>query len=187
MIELAVGGFLFWVIVIAFLIACEFSTVNESHWSFAWLIIFLGVLAWGSTFNPFAWMWHNPGTTLMAAALYIVVGVGWGFVKWMFHLHNEKDYIEANLADYKTQYNQALITVHSPFNGTFTDYLESRKLISRAAKNKYLISIWMLWWPFSVLWTALHDVLRRFYNWVIEKYLYLFDKINVSVFGSLNQ
>jgi hypothetical protein len=186
MIEIVIGGLLFWTLLIALLVACEFSTVNENHWSFGWFLIFFAVLSYCSSFNAFAWMWHNPMATISWATLYIALGIGWGFVKWAFHLKNEKDKIESMLSTLKANYAGKQKDTGPVYKDTFTDYLEERGYISRATKNKTLISVWMFWWPFSVLWTSLHDVLRRFYDWAIEHYMFIFDKINHQIFGSLN-
>lgn len=184
--EIIIGGLLFWGLLIALLVACEFSTVNENHWSFGWLVIFFTLLSYFSPFNAFVWMWHNPGGVLIYSAIYISIGVCWGFVKWAFHLKNEKDRIESLLTTLKANYAAKQKDAGPEYKGSFTDYLEERGYISRATNKKTLISVWMLWWPFSVLWTSFHDVLRRFYDWAIEHYMFIFDKINHQIFGSLN-
>lgn len=182
--EIVIGGAIFWMAVIGLIIALEFFTVYENHWGAIWIFGFLCCMAFFTTFNPFAWMWHNSGAVLVFAATYIMIGIGWGFGKWWFHLKNEMDRITPRLLSLKSDYANSM-KIGSP--GTFTDYLEGKGLISRAKNKKTQISVWMFWWPFSMFWTFFDDLLRRFYNWVIERYIDVFDKINTIVFGDLNK
>src|SRR4051812_37866594 len=157
--DLIVGGALFWLLVVVLFVACEVSTVNETHWGWLWLLIFGVVLTWGFHSNPFAWMLNNVGTTMIYSGIYLAIGVVWGFAKWYFHIKNAHDNIMDKEKALRDDYiaKQASTT---PFNGTFTDYLTGRGYIPLASQNKEKISVWMFWWPFSVFWTMLDDVLR---------------------------
>lgn len=183
--DLMVGGALFWLLLIAVMVLCEISAVNETHWGFAWLFVFSGILWWGFNANPVTWAFHNFGTFCIYSGIYLVAGMGWGFAKWWFHVKNARDVINSR-PSLKTEYTikQASTT---PFDGTFTDYLTDRGYIPVAMKNKEKISVWMFWWPFSMFWTFFDDFLRRMYNLVIEKYMFIFDRINNVVFGDLNK
>lgn len=185
--ELVIGGALFWLLLIGLLVLCEISTVNETHWGFAWFLIFGGILWWGFNANPFAWMLHNFGTTLIYAGIYLTAGVFWGFGRWYFYIKDAHDRILSNEKSLRQDYTDAGARTVNPYKGSFTDWLTEYNRIPLGKNNKEKISIWMFWWPFSMFWTFFDDILRRAYNAIIEQYMFIFDRINNMVFGGLNK
>ncbi len=68
---------------------------------------------------------------------------------------------------------------------TYYEYLVDKRIIPQAKDNKELIGSWMTWWPFSILWTIFSDILRRFYNWVIDRFMGIYNTITAHVFKGL--
>jgi len=184
--SIVMGGFLFWALVFGTLILCELSTAADNHWSVAWILLFLGMLTFFGEANPFVYMWQHAVAMLLYFGIYIAIGVCWGFAKWYFYLKNELDKINKNLTLFKGRYADAIARISSPFKGTFTDWLQENNYISIASQNKYKLSIWMCWWPFSMFWSLFDDVLRRFWSWVVDRFMGIYSKINNAVFGHLN-
>jgi len=173
----------FWLLLIAVIIMIEWSVAYEVHEpAIGVLLVFLGT-AWFFGFMPWTWVVANPISILAAAAMYMVIGILWGFVKWYFHMLNEKD----NLSNiYRKSYEESKNPTSSDYfasgSETYYQYLIRKNMIPKAKNSKYLISVWMVWWPFSMVWTAMNDIVRRLYNWVIDKYLYVYDAISAHVF-----
>jgi hypothetical protein len=174
------GGFWFWCLFVGLLVLLELSTAAESHWGFAWLLLFCGVLWLFGNANPFAWFWQNPITVLIYAGIYLSIGLPWGIAKWFFHLKNVRDSLNPRLDLLRVEYNSK-----KQADQTFQQYLEYWNYIPVARKNKNQISVWMMWWPFSMAYTFFADIVRRFYHWVMDQYIVVFDKINNAVFGDL--
>jgi hypothetical protein len=183
---LGLSGMLFWFFVLVTFIMCEFTVVRESHLSLLWLGIFAFILYWGYHINVVTWTANNFSTAVIYTLSYLGIGLLWGFIKWTFHLKNARDDIMKNEVGYRRQYETAKLPPNA-FEGSFTDYLEGSWIIPVAATNKEKISVWMIWWPFSLFWTLLHDIVGRMYDALIKHYLFLFDRINKMIFGSLNR
>lgn len=179
------GGFWFWLLVLGLLVLIELSTMSENHFGFGWIALFCGVLWLFSDFNPLTWIWHNPWTLLIDSGVYLAIGLIWGIAKWFFHLKNVNDSITPSLDRYREMYETAKARADNPFVGSLQAYLEDRSIIPVAKNNKNQISVWMLWWPFSLAYTLFADVVRRLCHWIMDHYIVVFDRINNSVFGNL--
>jgi hypothetical protein len=92
--------------------------------------------------------------------LYLLVGVIWAFIKWYFFLLKSRDR-----------------QVERKKNSQYKD-IE----IPTAADNKFRILTWMNYWVFSVIWTALDEPVKRFFNFIFKKLEGRFDKISNSIF-----
>jgi hypothetical protein len=52
----------------------------------------------------------------------------------------------------------------------------------RAAKNKYRITAWASFWPFSVVGTLLNDPVRRFFHFLFDQFKALYERVSNFVF-----
>src|SRR6266566_3873719 len=111
------GGFLFWGLLITFIVLCEWTTIDDSHGSFVWLVFLLAMLTLFSDVNPFIWLWHNKMTALADLIIYVILGIGWGFMKWYFYLKNAHDKITLNETMFRDNYGLAQKKINDPFKG----------------------------------------------------------------------
>lgn len=100
---------------------------------------------------------ENSGLIVTIAMGYILVGVMWSIFKWKKYCVN---YYSGDRPEY------------------FSNGLYIRKLY--ASSNKARITGWMIWWPTSLVWWLIHDPITRFYNFLYDSLIAVFDSIAES-------
>lgn len=108
----------------------------------------------------FQYFIEYPGRILGWFGLYLLVGVVWAFFKWYFYLHKRirKEEKEMN------RWENHVIKIPT------------------AADNKFRIMSWMIYWPFSLIWTAIDQPVRNTFNYLFNRFEIWFDKMSKSMF-----
>jgi len=153
----------------------------------------------------------SPLVVLKWGAVYMVVGAAWSFVKWFSYLHQRSDTLkklklrwlkernaevtrnDAELADVLdllpvvvgTKIPKGELSNYRDFL-TAEGYLGrqnygSTSVIPKISDNKAKVTGWMIWWPWSALWTIFNDPIRRLanaiYNQLQDVYQALADRV----------
>lgn len=166
-------------IVIAALIAIEAAVIFENHLGLLAIALLAAYLAVFTAFNPFVWVVSLSGWTIVTWVVgWFLAGLVWSFPKWYLYLKNVRDsFTEKRLQSYRDAYakdpKKAL---------TFVSYLQDEGVAPVALHEKMRISVWMVWWPFSIVETFFKDIVRRFYNWVVDRFIKVYDAITAKVF-----
>ena len=96
----------------------------------------------------------NPFIAVAIVAAYVIIGASWAIIKWYFYLIKERD---------KANPESNFITV------------------PRVRDHKSEIIVWMIYWPFSMLWTLLNQPIKNIflfiYNRIESKMQDMADKI----------
>ncbi len=159
------GTLWFWIFVFGISIALTALTEkDETEITFSG-VIFIGSLVtlWFfgckeelSVIGSF--IYFNPGTTLLIALGYVILGIVWSFVKWYFYLVRMRE------AHQDTSYPEHYFDVN---------------------RNKSRIMTWMIYWPLSGAWTLINDPIRKMYRsifeWVGGSYQKMSDKMTVNM------
>ena len=146
---------------------------------------------------------HDWKTLLMFLGLYIVVGVAWGAIKWVFYTMSWGKTQEGLVQDARQEFLQRLgLTGNEiPSNHkdawakwvrqtsydhswkTTYDELQSPPVVRLANPDELHIRnnigrlmIWCAYWPFSMFWTIIDDPLRATFQFLV-----------INVFGGLMQ
>lgn len=119
----------------------------------------------------FHWLDVNWLRVMVYACVYVGIGIGWGIVKWLFYLHNVAD----DIKDYAHRYGTTL----SP-----TESKRKWDVRTDPKDNKSRITMWMLYWPWSALWTLTNDPIRRFFNMVYRLLTNTYQKMADWVYRS---
>lgn len=178
----AVGGIIFWLIVAAVLGLLVLSVERDDP--FVATITMIGTIAFFTAFtafNPFTWVLANSGLILLLAVVYLVIGVAWTVAKWYFYNLN----VASKLRRFKAEWTKAnpLRPASSHRDAeTIADYeyrflcearhelgLDIHEIPLKVSKNKSRIMTWLVYWPFSALWTLLNDPIRHLYNFVYDR------------------
>ena len=109
-----------------------------------------------SIFNYFA---ENPSAIIWTFVGYLGLGVVWAFVKWYFFLHKR-----VNRALEKSKHE--------------TVYEYTTVSVPTAGENKWRIMSWMMYWPFSALWTVIDQPIKNAFNYIFIKFEGVFNKIS---------
>lgn len=194
MIELFILGSLWWYLVSGtFVIWAFFLTEKESlAWTIISLFLYLAFLQFLGRVNVFGYLFFQPINTVLYILGYFVIGFIWSFIKWWLRVNEtaqkcleEMDkFIKEHTSKENFQSAVPLEFQKSERSGkTLRDEWEShiqykdelKKPI--ASKNKEKISVWVVYWPFSVVWSLINDFIKR----MVEQLVIRFQKIYQSI------
>ena len=117
------------------------------------LIYFLG--SGDALRNLFSNVISNPSMIIVFVIAYTLVGLLWSFFKWYTFL-----------LDWKSRNK----------GRTFEKYD-----LPSPTKHKSMLVSSMIYWPFSVIWYAINKPVRRFFNWIYNEFVGVYDRIQKSV------
>lgn len=120
--------------------------------------------------SMFRYVRDNTVGLLIWVGVYAAIGLVWSFVKWYFFLLSKKD----------KKYEQLK---KDQKRNTFT---EGKLELPTAGDNKMRIISWMTYWPFSVVWTAINEPVKRFFNFVYARFTSIYDRIHLMIEAKLN-
>ncbi len=162
-------GLWFWVIAIAAFIIIA-TTVDNNRYIFTGpeLLVTVALLCWITGFNPLPWVLAHPFVLLKWGAIYLGVGVIYGYIKLRIFLTS----IRNSLAEFR-ETNELVgpLTdnqVSSFYRGIRVN--EQNTIPPRISHFKKRITAWMTYWPFSLPGTLITDPIRRFFNFVYETF-----------------
>ncbi|MBS1722758.1 MAG: hypothetical protein JSS66_07145 [Armatimonadetes bacterium] len=135
----------------------------------------------------FAPMFADWRTVTMYTALYIGVGLAWAIVKWKFWVDRwARERRQAIQQARKTFLQHMKIegdTVPDEMRDDWESWVQGRAIAGpvpyidkpirlneddvNVVQNKGRLTLWGIYWPFSMTWTLVDDPLRRFYEWVL--------------------
>ena len=198
---LAFGTFGFWAWAAIIAIWCLIAVANE--WpgrATVGLIVFVAAVHFlGGGGGYLGWALHNPITILELSAAYFVVGAIWSVCRWYFFVRRlalaYRDarirFLEdAGLSDVTettpVPENLRSDWSHRPLYYKDRSYMPSDLQSIKLRYHKARILIWIGYWPFSMLWVMLDDLLHAIVTEVYERLQVVFRAIADRVMGKLN-
>lgn len=97
----------------------------------------------------------SPWLFALNAFLYVAVGIGWSIAKWWLYIKEKR-------------VKRGDMWASSDFNPAY---------------NKDRIMTWLMYWPFSLVWTILDQPIVRFYKWVYRKVSGVYEYIGRKAYG----
>lgn len=183
MIFLLADSLMFWLFIGAFATTASVLAIRERvGWATSILIAGLLGLQFFSTFKPFVWIADNPLLTVEGVAAYIIVGVLWVYPKWYSFIGDVHRVATEARETATTKYrgSKTRISGVTSYNETEYVFQQTREAIQdafgsvwkynsdgvrpSAQRNKGRIFGWMIYWPVSMLWTAINDPVRKLYE-----------------------
>lgn len=142
------------------------------------LLTFLGDL------KPIAWIAANPWGFLSIIGLYFVIGAIWGVIKWTFYNYKRLEQYENEKSQFLRNHGVLNTkTVPENLKVDWNKYLTESSIwrISYTVgwgnpkqykiqiapipwENKNRILTWMIYWPWSLLWSLLDDLVRNIFK-----------------------
>lgn len=114
------------------------------------------------TYKPF----HSIGWILG----YFVLGTAWSVAKWAFFVLRKRDKALDTLRKETERYHYTPTEVKPP----------------QVSEHKNLIVGWMIYWPFSALWTLINDPVKRAFTWIYYRISKRLQTISDHLFQSVN-
>jgi hypothetical protein len=156
----------FWVLSLAgFILVTAFVENGYPGRATFSVLVFFTIMYFLGGLNALSWLYNNPGTFFGYLLLYFVVGTIYCVVKWYFFLLNIRD--GSSNEYFAGQWHSG--NPPSPF------YFKSR-----------LVG-WIIYWPFSGLWTIINDPVRRIAQGIYSHIETLLQKISNSVFKDVKK
>lgn len=193
----AVGGLIFWLLVIAASVAIIASIENDSPGFATTTVVATFLVLW--FFSDFKyscrsypdWRW-----AVVYLVGYIAIGFLWSFFKWYAHsLKRRERYLEV-VANYRKQKGLPETFVPTKRDEGFVEYLRERnvyefldayrKVQVLPHPNKPRNIAHAAYWPWSMLWTILDDFVYELMNFIYNHVVGIYHGISRHVFRGLD-
>ncbi len=195
MMLLEFGSMGFYTISIAmFILVLALSENDREYWAGASLVGFVVMMNWIGSIDILT----DPLLLLQWSVIYIVVGVLWSFVSWLFYLYDTKERLVGYRYNFLKKHNIASLNedtkVPSNLKDEWINHLKEKHYLDRYASepiklapsfmdNKLMIGRWIIWWPTSFVWTMLSNPVMRFGHWIARRLKNVYQRISDKVFA----
>lgn len=180
-----------WVWVLLLLAGISITVLVESDAGLWATIALLGTLA---TLNFYFHMpildgvKQHPVQLLKWVIAYIVLGAGWGVVKWFLYVRKcLRRYCQVRDEQLAILGKKSIADVDRLTD--FRSHLGWRGVSAEpplASAHKQDLTRWMAYWPFSIVGTILNDFIRRIWHNIYEHLAKTYDRISVYVFRGVS-
>ena len=141
----AFGSLWFWILMAAAFVCAIIATEKGSGMgATSTMVVTIALLFIFGNKVPlsglFSYCVHHGLTVLLSVAGYILLGVCWAILKWYYFLLKKRD--------------ETLLKRETPYESP------------QVSAYKSSIMVWMFYWPFSILWTAIDMPVKRVYLFI---------------------
>jgi hypothetical protein len=143
-------------------------TIVAFGWYFGWSLLELVIM--------------NPALTVSLSFFYILTGIAWSLVKWGHFVGKIKDKYIAARKDWKTGESLYKDYDLAGFKFYFKRYWENQSIPPLASENKNRILTWMIYWPFSFLWTIIDEPFKKAFELLFNSIKRLYQWISDGIF-----
>lgn len=175
--------FLYIVMPLTFILLCYI--VEGTHnvgWATTGVVIALLALQFFTDIRPLSYVVSNPIETLIIIAIYVVLGVGYVWLKWVSFTRSSarkmKDYLKAQYST--TTYTSDQLNSAAMYLGFYSCPI-------KVSNYKVKIMGWMIYWPISGAWTLLNDPVRRLFEFVYESIAVSLQEISNNAFKDISK
>lgn len=147
------------------------------------LLFYISFLEFVSKANIFQFIADKPLVALSYVGGYIVIGLVWSFLKWWLYVHDKVDGLKEKRKEFllrmrnkSTRFTDELremeITEETKVpEGLRKEWQSDVKMyIPRLSAKKEKISIWIVHWPFSMLWSLVDDLIHKLAKRLVETF-----------------
>ena len=165
------AGLLLWEVAGEKLIAAVFTT-----------LVYLGAIHLFGGVSVFGTIAAHPEYAYIGLPAFLLAGGIWSIGKWWLFLNARKlDYKETRLA-----FLEAHGVVGATLDTPVPQQLRGDRMVPFVSKplarrNKIRIINWMVFWPFSVVWTCLNEPWRMIYEALVTLYQRMADRVWVDL------
>jgi hypothetical protein len=183
----ALGTFWFWLLVfLDFVVVTALVENDEGVWATIVAIATLFGLNYLWKLPVLTTIKANPGHTALLVLAYFGIGVIWTFVKWYFFVHNQVVKYNSYKAEFLKSKNAETLTPE--LAAELADQIERgsyRSNIMSApdpSEHKSSLIRWGTYWPFSMVGTALNDIVRKAWEYVYEMLQTTYQRMSKAIF-----
>jgi hypothetical protein len=198
----ALGMLGWWLITLGCFVWIIWS-VEKDSWSgsLTCAILYILFLQFLGRLDLFGGVIGHPIDSVLDVLAYFVIGFWWSFVKWWLYVNKiaikRSDARKEFLANYKEPKSAVPSETRdkyhvAPIASTKRDddwgfivrnYSLEKPTVS---KNKNKISIWIIYWPVSLLWSLLDDLVKKIIKHLVIYFRKVYDGITNSAFKNID-
>ncbi len=193
-----IGSFWFWAIMVVEAGWLLYCLHEESGGGIGGSLVVLSlILLLFGDFNVFSWIWFNPVLMLECAAAYLIVGSIWSVVRFKLLCTDARDLLEDTKEEFKEEHK-----IEGPIPADMREkwrkFAGSKSwpgsdrwsktistiadVIPKPRNNKATILYWMGYWPLSMLWFFLHDMIERIVTRIYRAFAKMYEAIARNTF-----
>lgn len=194
----AATGVVFWVWFLLLSVALIFSIENDAPgWAFTSLVTAAAILLLFSDVES-RYQLHQYLTlknVIVFLVGYFSIAVLYSFLKWYLFLSERLERWREAVSDYRKKYGPtAPIALDAPrfkefIRDNYREFLEINnnyngevRKTPRAQDYKPRIIAWMVYWPWSLCWSLLDDVITGMFRFIYRKISYSYDAMSDWMF-----
>jgi len=181
---------MWWILVVAEI--CLLIWFVEEDWpgkAIFSLLILSALLIFFGDFNVYKYIKANPILLLKYFSMYIVIGVVWGVCKYYFFLTKiRRLYVDSKKKYMKTHSLQDMTSQDLKNWKSGWGMNGEREIFEKDTefwRNKARIITWMTYWPLSMVWTVISDLVKRVLEEIWEFVKGFFKMMHKKVLGEL--
>ena len=125
--------------------------------------------------------------------IYLFVGIGWSFVKWWLYIRRKVKNIKVMYEEYRKiqtgindRAQQAKVQRTGDYESvkieSFQKYV--RRDLPEAKRSVSIISVWILYWPFSMIVSLFEDLLKKLVRELVIATRKVYDAISEKILKS---
>lgn len=144
---------------------------------------------------------YHFGTVMLYFLYYIAAGTVWAIIKWWLFLLKFKEERASRLEDFhegqreakerfshgESYHSDCELITKTDYQFLSKEYYKNTQLSRapkiRAYKNKFVS--WLTFWPFSVVGTILHDLIKRISTWIYERFTKMMQWMSDRMVGDI--
>lgn len=175
------GGFYFWVSILAALGFGIFLVEKENGFAATIaLLLELGILVLFSDVPIFVWIAANQMLLIYCLIGYFIIGIMWAIAKWYFYVLDRRDEALIIKEDHPSLNREDLIRKIT----TSTRY-NDLSFPPNAKEHKADFLRWSSYWPLSITWSLLNDIISRIWTTIYSYITGILQKISNKIFKEI--
>ena len=195
------GSFWWYAVSAVFFIWAIILTEKESvKWTLISLTLYLCFFSFLGGINVFSFLLLHPIKALLYVLGYFLIGVIWSFIKWWVKVNKATQKYKKEWDDFiknyeskkssvpkenmnlkNLQYHQNYIKRQKEeWESTIRNRRDTNKPYAIECKEK--ISVWIIYWPFSLFWSFLHDFVKDMAEFFVLKFHQFYQKISDTAY-----
>ena len=193
------GSFWWYSITACYVVWAIFLAERESvTWVLTSLTIYLVFLSFLGGVNVFSYVFYNPLYSFLVVLGYFIFGIIWSFVKWWLRVTDKAQAcLEAReifMKEHTDKFNSAILLdlqLSEKSGRNLRDEWESHIKFKDdfkkpvAIENKERISVWIIYWPFSILWSFIHDFIQRLWEQFVIRFQRVYQGISDRAYSKV--
>ena len=182
-----IGSFWFYVVTVSFFVWDIFLVEKENvFWGGLSLLVYLLFLQFWAKLDVFGTASENPLISSITILLYFILGFAWSFIKWWLFVKESAEKCHVEMEKFFKGHEGELKNKREDDLKMNWERSFGHTKKPEFAYHKNKITMWIIYWPFSFVWSFINDFVKRVINQLIEKVKFLYQKITDKSFKDLD-